>query len=158
MPNLTPQLNVLFYIILFILFLITLFIINIDFLKYRNKYILRFKNFILLFIKEKGLNLRIGYAILGNINTIYTVYLLSYGLNLEIYFTNLLVLMPPVILISSVPISILGWGVRETVMSYTLSFVGIDTTSAVSVSFLFGFTILLSSIPGAFFLKIRDNF
>jgi Na+/H+-dicarboxylate symporter len=47
-------------------------------------------------------------------------------------------LVPPVLLISSVPISIAGWGVRETSMIAAFGFAGLAGDDGLVLSVLFG--------------------
>jgi uncharacterized membrane protein YbhN (UPF0104 family) len=51
---------------------------------------------------------------------------------------NSLLLIPPVILIAAVPISIAGWGVRESAMIAAFSYAGLPQGDGVLVSILFG--------------------
>ena len=53
-------------------------------------------------------------------------------------FTHVLFLMPPVLLISTVPISIAGWGVRETSMIAAFVFAGLAQSDGLTLSILFG--------------------
>jgi len=54
---------------------------------------------------------------------------------------------PPVMLITMMPISIAGWGVREATMGLAFGYAGVMTTEGVNVSLLFG---AVSFIVGAF--------
>jgi glycosyltransferase 2 family protein len=56
-------------------------------------------------------------------------------------------LVPPVILITMVPISIAGWGVREATMGLAFGYAGLLANEGVNVSLLFG---AVSFIVGAF--------
>jgi uncharacterized protein (TIRG00374 family) len=53
-------------------------------------------------------------------------------------FSQVMFLMPPVLLISSVPISIAGWGVRETSMIAAFGFAGLAGDDGLVLSVLFG--------------------
>lgn len=66
-----------------------------------------------------------------------------------------LLLVPPVMLVTMVPLSIAGWGIREGAMTFALGMVGISAVNAVSISILFGAVIALTSLPGGF-LWISD--
>jgi glycosyltransferase 2 family protein len=56
-------------------------------------------------------------------------------------------LIPPVMLITMLPISIAGWGVREATMGLAFSYAGLMTNEGVNVSLLFG---AVSFVVGAF--------
>lgn len=63
-------------------------------------------------------------------------------------FTHSLLLIPPIMLISTVPISIAGWGVRETALILAFSYAGLPESDALVVSILFGATMLAFGIAG----------
>ena len=58
-------------------------------------------------------------------------------------------------LISTLPISLAGWGVREGAMVAALTFVGVETSEALALSILFGLTLLVVSLLGAIFWLIK---
>ena len=87
-------------------------------------------------------------ALLGHVNLSLAVYVLALGLGLNVHVLDTLVLVPPVILIMTLPISIAGWGVRETAMVTAFGFVGIDGNSAIVLSILFGLVTMLTALPG----------
>jgi uncharacterized protein (TIRG00374 family) len=53
-------------------------------------------------------------------------------------FLQVLFLMPPVLLVSTVPISIAGWGVRETSMITAFGVAGLVQSDGLTLSILFG--------------------
>jgi uncharacterized membrane protein YbhN (UPF0104 family) len=57
-----------------------------------------------------------------------------------VLFTQVLQLVPPVMLITMVPISIAGWGVREASMGLAFGYAGLATSEGVDISLLFGAT------------------
>jgi uncharacterized membrane protein YbhN (UPF0104 family) len=64
-----------------------------------------------------------------------------------VLFGQALLLVPPVMLITMVPASIAGWGVREASMGLAFGYAGLATSEGVNVSLLFG---AIYFIVGAF--------
>ena len=62
-------------------------------------------------------------------------------------FGQIFLLIPPVMLITMMPISIAGWGVREATMGLAFGFAGLAANEGVNVSLLYG---AVSFIVGAF--------
>ncbi|SDR83354.1 lysylphosphatidylglycerol synthase transmembrane domain-containing protein [Bradyrhizobium canariense] len=62
-------------------------------------------------------------------------------------FAQTFQLIPPVMMITMLPISIAGWGVREATMGLAFGYAGLMTNEGVNVSLLFG---AVSFIVGAF--------
>lgn len=59
-------------------------------------------------------------------------------------------LFPPVLLLSMIPISLAGWGIREGAMVIVFSLAGLQADASLSVSVLFGACMFLSGLPGGF--------
>lgn len=86
------------------------------------------------------------------------VYGLGVSLGMPIRLLDSIALMPIIILITMVPISIAGWGVREGAMVAAFGYVGLSPVSALSLSLLFGFINLAISLPGGIiWLLQRDR-
>jgi glycosyltransferase 2 family protein len=64
-----------------------------------------------------------------------------------VVFSQVFQLVPPVMLITMLPISIAGWGVREATMGLAFGYAGLMANEGVNVSLLFG---AVSFIVGAF--------
>jgi glycosyltransferase 2 family protein len=64
-----------------------------------------------------------------------------------VVFSQIFLLVPPVMLITMLPISIAGWGVREASMGLAFGYAGLMANEGVNVSLLFG---AVSFIVGAF--------
>jgi uncharacterized protein (TIRG00374 family) len=79
------------------------------------------------------------------------IYEVARGLGLSIGLLECVVLTPPILLITVLPISMAGWGVREAGMVTALAFAGIAANDALIVSILFGLLLMLISIPGGVF-------
>jgi hypothetical protein len=63
-------------------------------------------------------------------------------------FIDSLLLIPPIMLIATIPISIAGWGVRETALVLAFSYAGLPAEDALVVSILFGATMFAFGIAG----------
>lgn len=101
----------------------------------------------LVFSPSHGLGVLVV-ALIGHINLSMAVYVLAEGLGIEVHALDCLVLVPPVILITTLPISIGGWGLRETAMVTAFGFVGVADESALVLSILFGIVTMVMALPG----------
>jgi uncharacterized membrane protein YbhN (UPF0104 family) len=77
-----------------------------------------------------------------------TAYLLGQSLAIGLSLLDCLVLMQPVVLLTSLPISIGGWGVRETAMIGLLGLVGVPASAALLLSVELGLIAMVASLPG----------
>ena len=69
-----------------------------------------------------------------------------------------LVLVPPAILFTVIPVSVAGWGVREGALVALFSMIGADQAAVLAMSILYGFILILVSVPGfLFFLSDRHR-
>jgi glycosyltransferase 2 family protein len=80
--------------------------------------------------------------------TILSVMVLADGLDVRLSFATWFLIMPPVILVQLVPISLAGWGVRETALIVMLAVFRAPTENALAVSLLVGLSQLACALPG----------
>ena len=78
------------------------------------------------------------------------VFLLARGLGGHLELIDAVVVFPFVLLLSMIPISLAGWGLRETAMVVVFGLRGMPKEIALGVSVLFGICLILSALPGAF--------
>jgi uncharacterized membrane protein YbhN (UPF0104 family) len=90
-------------------------------------------------------------AIAAQVLMALTAYLLAQSLAVSLSLIDCLVLMQPIALLTSLPISIGGWGVRETAMIGILGLVGISSTAALALSVELGLLAMVVSTPGLIF-------
>lgn len=90
----------------------------------------------------------VAISIMIQIITSLAYYLLATALNIEITFTACLVLLPVVILVTTLPISIGGWGVREAAAVILFGAAGVDPDGALTVSVAYGVSVLIMGAPG----------
>jgi len=81
-----------------------------------------------------------------------TYYLISKSLHINISLVEYILIVPAVALFTSIPISVGGLGVRESVLVFLLGTIGISTANAVSISLLYLTVLILVTIPGGLFL------
>ena len=82
---------------------------------------------------------------------------LALGLDLDVGLADCLVLIPPVLLITTLPISIAGWGVRELSMVAAFALIGVSDEGAVALSVLFGLVIAVMSLPGGLIWLLGED-
>jgi uncharacterized membrane protein YbhN (UPF0104 family) len=92
----------------------------------------------------------------GFVVACWLVYMIARGMSLEIRFTDCLLLVPPVLLASVIPVSIAGWGMREGAMVVALGFAGVAPAAAFVVSVLYGLCVAAASLPGSLFWLAGD--
>jgi uncharacterized membrane protein YbhN (UPF0104 family) len=78
-------------------------------------------------------------------------WMLGQSLGLTMTLDQWFIVVPTVLLISMLPISIGGWGVREGAMVVALHGFGIPTEEALLASVLFGLCAATATLPGAIF-------
>ena len=91
------------------------------------------------------------WSILGHVNLSTMIFVLATGLGVEVTLANCLLLFPPVLLAQTLPISLAGWGVREGAMVALFALAGVSGQSALAISILYGFVMILVSLPGSIF-------
>lgn len=96
-------------------------------------------------------------SICNQILMVILIYALAQGLNIGVSFIECLVLIPPVVLISMLPISFAGWGVREGAMVAAFGFVGVAPGDAIAISVIFGLILVATSLPGGVIWFISGN-
>ena len=59
------------------------------------------------------------------------------------------ILIPMMILVTTLPISVAGWGVREGFFVYVFGQFGVDNATSISISIIYGLLVLIFSVPGS---------
>ncbi|MEY2333044.1 lysylphosphatidylglycerol synthase transmembrane domain-containing protein [Acidithiobacillus ferrianus] len=81
--------------------------------------------------------------------SILTFWLLAHALGEAPGAVAVWVVWPVVSLFLALPISFAGWGLREGLMVFYLSYLHMGHDQALALSLLLGFTVVLTSLPGA---------
>ena len=121
--------------------------------------LVRFGSFVrYLLLQFKRRELLFGLALLIHLMTAAACYTLAVGLRAQLSILDAFVLIPPVILLTAVPISIGGWGVREGAMVACLALVGIPSEKALSISLLLGaISMIIGVVGGAIWLMSAER-
>jgi uncharacterized protein (TIRG00374 family) len=112
--------------------------------------------FLLLQFERRGVLL--GSALLIHLVTALSCYVLARGVGAQLTLLDAGILIPPVVLLTAVPISISGWGVREGAMVACLGLAGVPSEQALSVSLLLGaISVILGLVGGAIWLASPER-
>ncbi len=86
------------------------------------------------------------------------IYAFAEGLQLGLPFSTCVALFSAVILVTAIPISFAGWGLREGAMVALFAFAGLSADTALALSLAFGAIYLAASLPGcALWLAWRNT-
>lgn len=89
----------------------------------------------------------VGLSIVVQAMLVMSIYFFALALGVKFGMMHFLML-PLIMLVSSMPLSFAGWGLRESAMVTGLGFTGISATDALAVSVSFGIAQLLVGMPG----------
>jgi hypothetical protein len=95
------------------------------------------------------------YAVATHMLTCVIIFTLAREMTVPLSFLECLLLVPVIILLSAVPISFAGWGVRESATVYLLGQVGVAAPDALAISFAFGLLLIALGVPGGLICLIK---
>ena len=72
----------------------------------------------------------------------------GWALGLRYNLLTYVAIVPPALVLTVVPISIAGWGVREGALVGLFSLIGADNTVVLMMSLTYGMMLILVSLPG----------
>src|SRR5262249_11986732 len=90
----------------------------------------------------------VGLSLILHISTIGAVLLSARGFAIPLEATTVVAVVPASLLLSAVPVSLAGWGVRDAAIVVGLGVFGVGRADAAVLSVWLGVSVLLSSIPG----------
>ncbi len=100
----------------------------------------------ILFSRDRGPKVAI-LSLFVHVLTVTIAWCVVQSIAAPVSFGQTFQLIPPVMLITMLPISIAGWGVREATMGLAFGYAGLMTNEGVNISLLFG---AVSFVVGAF--------
>lgn len=87
-------------------------------------------------------------ATVVHVSVIVSTWLAARALAIDVGLIDCLVLVPPIVLVTTLPISIAGWGVRESATVIGFGFVGVAPADALALSVVFGLVQIAIGLPG----------
>src|SRR5262245_15599536 len=100
----------------------------------------------------------LGFAVGAQFAMSLAAYALAWSMDIGLSLINCLVLIQPVVLATALPISIGGWGVRETAMIALLALVGVPASAALALSVQLGLLSMAAALPGlALWLRLKSS-
>ena len=99
-----------------------------------------------LFSRDRGLKVAV-LSLLIHVVAVMIGWCVVQSITAPVTFGEIFQLLPPVMLITMMPISIAGWGVREATMGLAFGYAGLIANEGVNVSLLFG---AVSFVVGVF--------
>lgn len=93
--------------------------------------------------------LSIGIAsVVVHLGVIASAWLAARALALDVALIDCLLLIPPIVVLTMLPISIAGWGVRESATVVGFGFLGVAAPDALALSVAFGLVQIAVGLPG----------
>jgi glycosyltransferase 2 family protein len=120
-------------------------------LSFSNLFVRLSRRFNNLYASKTVLAQHIGITMVVHFCSILAIYGLSLSVDAHLSLIMLLVAIPPVFLLTIVPVSLAGWGVRESGMVGILMLVGAQNEKVLVVSLLYGLLLILAALPGAWY-------
>ena len=89
-----------------------------------------------------------AYSLVNHILTVTAAWYLARSVGVPLEWTQALLLILPVFMIATIPLSIAGWGVRESSMIIAFGYAGLPESDGLIVSVLFGAAIFTVGVLG----------
>ena len=99
----------------------------------------------------EGLFRLLPLSVLVHLLSIVAVYAIGRSLQIDLSFWTAAGVSPLILLAQILPISIGGWGIRETAAVTILTALGVDPGAALALSLIFGTLFALATLPGLLF-------
>ncbi len=93
----------------------------------------------------------IALSMVVHIFAVFSIYLISLSTGQALGFLIFLAVFPLAVLLTIVPVSFAGWGVREGALVALFMSAGADKDPVLLISVLYGFAGIIASLPGLFF-------
>jgi len=90
----------------------------------------------------------LGFAVAAQVALSLAAYALADSMGIGLSLLNCVVLIQPVVLATALPISLGGWGVRETAMIALLALAGVPASAALALSVQLGLLSMTAALPG----------
>lgn len=76
------------------------------------------------------------------------IFLVGRSVEMPFDLLTFLIIVPPVLLLTLIPLSLAGWGIREGAMIGLFTMIGADKVNVLAMSILYGIVLVVASLPG----------
>jgi uncharacterized membrane protein YbhN (UPF0104 family) len=105
----------------------------------------------------RTISIQMGLSAITHLFSMLVLVTLGQALGLNFDLLVYLVVIPPVILLTLLPLSFAGWGIREGAMIGIFALIGAPEAPVLALSIIYGLTLIAASLPGLwFFTKDRQ--
>lgn len=109
------------------------------------------QRFRLVYKTPKRITQQLGLSVIIHLLAMIAIFGIGHSVGINEPMSTYLVIIPPAILLTVLPISFAGWGVREGALIVLFMMVGVDQTLVLAMSLLFGISLIIAALPGLFF-------
>ncbi len=100
----------------------------------------------------------IGSSLLIPALAMLSVFMIGLALGLRYDLVTYFIIVPPAILLTIIPVSLAGWGIREGTLVALFSLIGANKATVLAMSILYGLMQIIVSLPGfIIYLSSRKN-
>jgi uncharacterized protein (TIRG00374 family) len=145
-------------------FFVSFLLISVVIFKFRVGEKLKFlsgfyKHFQTYLLKKDVLIKVFLYSVLIQIISIFSLYILSYGLSLKLSFLSLLIFVPIITFVTLIPISISGLGLREGAFVLLLGTQGVSSDASMTLSIVWFISMLTANLWGLVeYIRYKSEF
>lgn len=121
-------------------------------------FLVRFSSLLVDLVRDRStLFPLLVFSIIGQTLGAATIFFLSMSFAEPLTFVQAMIIMPPVYLLLTLPISIGGWGLREALLVVGLGLYGVPATSAVLIGLADGLIKLFVGLPSLSYLGLSKD-
>lgn len=115
--------------------------------------------FRLVYKTPKRISQQLGLSVLIHLLAMIAIFGIGHSVGINEPMSTFLVIIPPAILLTVLPISFAGWGVREGALIVFFMMVGVDQTLVLAMSLLYGILLIFAALPGlVFYLRSSHKY
>jgi len=114
------------------------------------------RRFARVYRNSQTISIQLGLSVMTHLFSMLVLMTLGQSLGLNFELMVYLAVIPPVILLTLLPLSFAGWGIREGAMVGIFALIGAPAEAVLAMSVIYGLTLVAASLPGLWFF-IHDK-
>jgi glycosyltransferase 2 family protein len=109
------------------------------------------RRFARVYRNGRTISIQLGLSVVTHLFSMLVLMTLGQSLGLDFELMVYLAVIPPVILLTLLPLSFAGWGIREGAMVGIFAMIGAPSEAVLAMSVIYGLTLVAASLPGLWF-------